>query len=410
MSQLPMAGVKILEVASHTFTPSAGAVLADWGASVIKVEHAVQGDPQRALKIGRITQSAGSFSPIMEHANRGKRSIGLTIDTPAGLEVLYDLARDADVFLTNFLPDARARLKIDPEHLRAVNPRIIYVRGSALGAQGPEARNGGFDSSAFWGRAGSAAGVTPPDAGCLIGMPGPAFGDSLGGMTIASGISAALFARARTGEPSIVDVSLLSVGLWATGLAADLSLLSGEPFPVPTLHELTTSSPPNPIAANFQTSDGRWITLTMLQASRYWADFCRHLGRPELADDERFRDSDSLRENAPIATEIIRSEIRSRPLSFWREQLASLEGQWAVVQNSWEVGQDPQVRANGWIAEVTDAEGNSRELVTNPVQFDETPAALRRAPLFAEQTDEILAELGRDEDQILQLKIDSVVY
>ncbi len=164
MAQSPMLGVRILEVAQFTFTPSAGAVLADWGADVVKVEHAERGDAQRGLQIGTGGVAAGSFQPLMEHPNRGKRSIGLALDRPDGREVLYELARLSDVFLVNFLPDARQKLQIDVEHLRAVNPNIIYVRGSAFGNHGPERTNGGYDSSAFWSRAGSAAGATPPDS------------------------------------------------------------------------------------------------------------------------------------------------------------------------------------------------------------------------------------------------------
>src|ERR1700737_266338 len=104
----PMKGVRMLEVAQFTFTPAAGAVLADWGADVIKVEHAVTGDAQRGLQIGTGGVARGSFQPLMEHPNRGKRSIGLALEHPAALAILLELARHSDVFLTNFLPGARA--------------------------------------------------------------------------------------------------------------------------------------------------------------------------------------------------------------------------------------------------------------------------------------------------------------
>ena len=119
----PMEGVSVVEVAQFTFTPSAGAVLADWGADVIKVEHAVHGDAQRGITIGAGGAAAGSFQPLMEHPNRGKRSIGLALEVPSGHEVLLELVRNADVFITNFLPNARQRLHIEVEDLRAVNPK-----------------------------------------------------------------------------------------------------------------------------------------------------------------------------------------------------------------------------------------------------------------------------------------------
>jgi crotonobetainyl-CoA:carnitine CoA-transferase CaiB-like acyl-CoA transferase len=403
-----MEGVRILEVAQFTFTPAAGGVLADWGADVIKVEHAEMGDAQRGLKgIGSASLIVGSFHPIMEHPNRGKRSIGLALDHPAALEVLYELARTSDVFLTNFLPEARRRLKIDVEHLRAVNPRIIYVRGSAFGPKGPESEKGGYDSSAYWARAGSAAGVTPPDLDGMLGMPAPAYGDSIGGMTIAGGIAGALFSRERRGEPSVVDISLLAVGAWANGLAIDISLISGEPFTAPPVSQLGMQF--NPVIGTYRTSDGKYIMLTMLQPGRYWPDFVRHIDRPELADDERFDTAEKLMANATEAAAIVAEEIAKRTFAEWAQRFVTLEGQWAPVQDSVDLGRDPQLRANGMIAEITDADGVTRELVTNPVLFDETPAAIRRGPLFAEHTDEILRELGRDDDGIIQLKIDGAV-
>jgi crotonobetainyl-CoA:carnitine CoA-transferase CaiB-like acyl-CoA transferase len=402
-----MRGVRVLEVAQYTFTPAAGAVLADWGADVIKVEHAEKGDAQRGLKIGTGGVTVGSFQPLMEHPNRGKRSIGLALENPSALEILYNLARTSDVFLTNFLPDARRRLHIDVEDIRKVNPRIIYVRGSAHGARGPDAEKGGYDGSTFWCRSGSAMGATPPDLGRMVGMPAGAYGDSMGGMTIAGGISAALFARDRTGEPSVVDVSLLALGAWATALSVNNSLLTGEPFEAPPLSLKTALF--NPLVANYQTSDGRWINFTMLQAGRYWADLCTHLGIEHLIDDERFNTAEKLMANAAEAAPIIEEVMATRSYAEWVERFQTLEGQWAPLQNSVEVGQDPQLRANGFIAQVVDLEGNKRELVANPVQFDETPASLTRAPQFAEQTDEILAEIGLSWDEIVQLKVDAAV-
>jgi crotonobetainyl-CoA:carnitine CoA-transferase CaiB-like acyl-CoA transferase len=406
--QRPMEGVRILEVAQFTFTPAAGGVLADWGADVIKVEHAETGDAQRGLKnIGPSSLAVGTFHPIMDHPNRGKRSIGLDLANPQALEVLYAIARTSDVFLTNFLPAARRKLKIDVEHLREVNPQIIYVRGSAFGALGPEAEKGGYDASAFWARAGSAAGVTPPDLPVPLGMPAPAYGDSIGGMTIAGGIAGALFGRERTGEPSVVDVSLLSTGAWANGLAIDLSLLSGEPWTAPSASQMGNLF--NPVVGAYKTADGKSIMLMMLQPFRFWADFVRHIDRPDLIDDPRFGNAEDLIANAVQAIDIIGEEMAKRTFAQWCERFATLEGQWAPVQDSVDLAHDAQLRANGYIAAITDADGNARELMANPVQFDETPAVVGRGPLFAEHTDEILRELGHDDDAIIELKIAGAV-
>ncbi|TVT26120.1 CoA transferase [Amycolatopsis acidiphila] len=405
-----MEGVRILEVAQFTFVPAAGAVLADWGADVIKVEHAEHGDAQRGLVRLLGLDAAGkgsSFFPIMEGPNRGKRSIGLALETPGARKVLEELIRTSDVFLTNFLPTARRKLGIEVEDVRAVNPDIIYVRGSGFGSRGPDADKGGYDSTAFWARGGSAAGVTPPASETMMRMPAGAYGDSMGGMTIASGIAAALYSRKVTGEPSLIDVSLLGVGAWATQFSVNLALLADGPLPVAQAPK--HGSRTNPLVGAYRTSDDRWLELCMLQPGRYWPEFCRIAGREELVADERFDSTEKLMANAAEAAELVAGIIAGRPFEEWLELLGSGAGQWAAVQNAWEVGQDPALRATGMIASVVDAEGKDRELVANPVQFDETPVRLTRAPQFAEHTDDILRELGLSDDELIQLKIEGAV-
>lgn len=406
----PMEGVRVLEVAQFTFVPAAGAVLADWGADVIKIEHAERGDGQRGLSrvLGLATATEGSsFLPIMEGPNRGKRSIGLALEKPSSRRVFEELVKSSDVFLTNFLPDARAKLRIELDDVRTLNPDIIYVRGSGFGQRGPEAGKGGYDSTAFWARGGSAAGVTPPGADRTPRMPSGAYGDVMGGMTIAGGIAAALYSRQMTGEPSVVDVSLLGVGAWATQYTVNQALLKGGPLP-PREHPKHGSAT-NPLIGGYRTADGRWLELAMLQPGRYWPEFCRLAGREDLVTDERFADVEKIMANAAEAAEIIADIIGKRTFAEWTEVLSRGEGQWAAVQEPWDVAQDPSLRANGLIVPVVDAEGHERELVANPVQFEQTPVTLTRAPQFAEHTDEVLRELGLTDDELIQLKIDGAV-
>jgi crotonobetainyl-CoA:carnitine CoA-transferase CaiB-like acyl-CoA transferase len=221
-----MKGIRILEVAQFTFVPAAGGVLTDWGADVIKIEHPVRGDTQR----GFVNSFGAKIDPLrngmIEHPNRGKRSVGVDVSTAEGQQLIYEIAKTADVFLTNYLPAARQKLKIDVEHIRAANPNIIYARGSAFGDKGDERESGGFDNTAFWTRGGLAYTTTPEALGGAFMQPIAAFGDSIGGMNIAGGIAAALLHRERTGEALEVDVSLLSTSWWACG-----SLCSGQPVP-----------------------------------------------------------------------------------------------------------------------------------------------------------------------------------
>jgi crotonobetainyl-CoA:carnitine CoA-transferase CaiB-like acyl-CoA transferase len=402
-----MEGVRIVELAQYTFVPASGAVLADWGADVIKIEHAVTGDPQRGLRHIADFKVEGEPNPNFSHANRGKRSVGLDLGNPDAHEVLLDLARQADVFLTNFLPSARKKFKIDVDDIRAVNPDIIYVRGSGYGQRGDEADKGGYDSTAFWARGGSAAGSTPPGAETVTWQPSGAYGDSLGGMTIAGGIAAALYSRKMTGEPSVVDVSLVGVGAWATGFSVNLAMLAGGP--VPPEEQPKHGSTGNPLIGTYQTADGRWLMFSMLQPGTYWPEFCAVAGREDLAADERFNTVEKIMANAGEAAELVAGIIRARPLAEWTERFQGMKGQWSVVQEPWEVSRDPALRANGNIVPVTDADGVDRELVASPVQFDERPPHLTRAPQFAEHTDEILAELGFDDDKVREFRTGGAV-
>jgi crotonobetainyl-CoA:carnitine CoA-transferase CaiB-like acyl-CoA transferase len=398
-------GVRILEVAEHTFVPAASALLSDWGADVIKIEHVERGDAMRGLASSGLAVMSGDVHALLEHSNRGKRSLGLDLKSPDGLDVLYRLAAGCDVFLTNKLPSVREKLRIDVDDIRAHNPNIIYVRGTGQGERGPDADKGAYDSLAFWARGSMAQSSKRPEYELLPVPPAPGFGDSIGGMTIAGGIMGALFHRERTGEATTVDVSLFGVGLWAMGQAMALSLLLDQPWTLPENNAMNS----NPLSRNYGTKDGRTLTFTCLQAGKYWPSLCDVIGRPELATDERFADHTSLLANSGAAADILADEFGSATLEEWRERLVPFTGQWAVVQDTLEAAVDPQAIANGYIQECRTADGTPFRLVTAPVQFDEVPATPHRAPEFNEHGDAILEELGLDWDTVVDLKVKGVV-
>jgi crotonobetainyl-CoA:carnitine CoA-transferase CaiB-like acyl-CoA transferase len=398
-------GVRVLEVAEHTFVPAASALLADWGAEVIKIEHVERGDAMRGLAKSGLAIVPSDVHALLEHSNRGKRSLGLDLTSPDGLEILHKLAATCDVFLTNKLPGVREKLKITVDEIRVHNPNIIYVRGTGQGERGPDADKGSYDALAFWARAGVAVGAQRPEYDLVPVPPAPGFGDSIGAMTIAGGIMGALFHRERTGEATVVDVSLLGTGLWAMGQAMALSLVLGMPWTPPPASQMGA----NPISRNYVTKDGRTLAFTCLQAGKYWPPLCEVIGRPELATDPRFADHAALLEHSTEAVALLEPVFASATLDEWRERLAPFSGPWAVVQDTLEAAEDPQTLANGYLQDCTTAGGTPFRLVAAPVQYDERPATPGRAPEFNEHGDAILGELGLDWDTIVDLKVRGVV-
>jgi crotonobetainyl-CoA:carnitine CoA-transferase CaiB-like acyl-CoA transferase len=403
-----MEGIRILEVAEHTFVPAASAILSDWGAEVIKIEHVERGDAMRGLMKTGLSAFESAVPVILEHSNRGKKSLGLDLSAPDGLDILYKLAATCDVFLTNKMPGVRSRLKIDIDDIAAQNPNIIYAAGTGYGSQGPEGDAGGYDFLGFWARAGCALGSTPSNIEGLVSPPAPGYGDSIGAMTIAGGICAALLHRERTGEATPVEVSLLGTGMWSMGAAIALSQHMDFAWMGPPVGG--NGTPSNPLIGQYQTSDGKWLAFSMLQGFDYWPEMCERIGRPDLVEDERFNSVEKLMENAPAAADILAEVLKGRTQAEWKAVFSGMRGQWSPVQDTLDLAQDPQVVANGYLQEAESSGGVKFEMVATPVQFGGEPSPTRRGPEFNEHGDEILAEeLGLDWDAIIDLKTRGVV-
>ncbi len=396
-------GVRVVELAQWVFVPVAGALLADWGADVIRIEHP-EGDPYRALATQGIGSDSGGVNLSMALANRGKRSIALDIKKEEGREVLHRLLANADVFLTSLRPEALRRLGLDADQLRERYPHLIYARGHGYGVRGPDANQAGYDASAFFARGGVADALTPPDQDYPISQRG-AMGDRNGAMALAFGISGALLKRHRTDEGSVVDVSLLATAMWT--LSSDLlTALKGQEIP----RAADRSATPNPLTSTYRTSDGRFIQLMFLQGDRYWPDFCRALDREDLIEDPRFVDIAARRANCGECLAELDREFGKRSFDECKALLGTLDAPWAPVQTVNELLDDPQVVANGYIGEVASEDGSpAYRLPAVPVQFDQAPPTLHRAPELGEHTETILMEMGYEWDTIAQLQGEGVI-
>jgi crotonobetainyl-CoA:carnitine CoA-transferase CaiB-like acyl-CoA transferase len=400
----PLEGIKVVEVAMWAFVPVAGGILSDMGAKVIKVEPPT-GDPLRGLQTG-LGGAQPSVDFSWEAYNRGKRSITLDLKQQAGIDILYRLLEDADVFLTNLLPPARRKMGIDGDTLRARFPNLIYATGSALGQHGADCDKGGYDAITFWARGGVSSSVTEDGAERPVGPPGPAFGDTLSGSMLAGGICAAIAKRAMTGESSTVDVSLLGAAMWSMQRTISQSTDEG----ISRFSRPHPGRPHNVLSHNYRTGDGRFIALCMLQADRYWPKFCEVAGRPDLITDPRFVTSEARRANIDACMAEMTALFESHNLAEWRQILARQDGQWDVVQNVGELCEDGQVQANGYIQNVAITAGRHIPLVSVPMQFDGAPLISQGAPDLGADSEAILADLGLGEEQVLDLKIAGVVF
>lgn len=389
-------GVRVIELAQYVFVPGGSVLLADQGAEVIKVETPGTGDPYRTLRIGD-GREMGITNLAMEQNNRGKKSIALDLKSPEGREALLKLIETADVFITSLRPRAIRALRLDVDDLRARNPKLIYARGNGLGFRGAEADKPGFDASAFWARGGMCYAFTRP--GAQPTQPRPAFGDHAGSMALAFGIAGALFKRAVTGEPSVVETSLLATAVWM--LSADVTYSQAASYQV---HGFSVR---DPLKYTYTTRDGRLIQLMLLDPRPHWAPLCRMVGLEALTGDARFTTTAERMRNAETLIAQLQERIGAQDWSdYWRERFEAWDAPWELIRTVEDVAVDPQVLANEMIFNM-DLDDERIRVVAGPTAFDghAAPVPPIRSPGLGQHTDELLREVGFNTDAIAALKL-----
>ncbi|HXY94581.1 MAG TPA: CoA transferase, partial [Acidimicrobiia bacterium] len=247
--------------------------------------------------------------------------------------------------------------------------------------------------------------LTRPDAPWPV-TTRPAFGDVVAALAVAGGVSAALYERAVTGHAPVVDASLLAAGMWQIQPDIVNAALGDEDTHPRAPDRLETR---NPLMLTYRTRDGRFVALMMLSPDRSWPELCEAVGQPEMASDPRFATMGDRHANARACVEWLDAVFARRTLDEWRRALADFGGEWAPVQAPRELHDDPQVQANGYVADVEVGPDVSLPLVTSPVQFDESPGRPRRAPEHGEHTEAVLLELGLSWDQIGELQRSGVI-
>ena len=397
----PLEGIKVIEMGVWVAAPAAGAILADWGADVIKIEPPGIGDPARMFQY-----TLGGdlpINPVFDNDNRSKRSIVADLRTPEGLQIALDLISEADVFLSNVRPAGLARLGLGPEELMTRFPRLIYTSLTGYGNKGPEADRAAYDIAAFWSRSGIAHSLTQPGSHPPHQRGG--MGDHNAGLAAAAGISAALYSREKTGEGQIVTTSLLREGIFT--LSFDLSFALGYGMSIQVGNRKTMG---NPAINNYCDSEGDYFWIVGLEGERHWPPLARAVGHPEWVEDPRHSEPRARFENAAGLIAQLDEIFATKTREEWGKIFDAEEDLWwAPVQSIAEVIEDPQVEAAGGWVDVPDGQTTTR-LPATPVDFSGTPWAPRSmAPGHGEHTEEILNNLGRSEADIGYLRTKGIV-
>jgi crotonobetainyl-CoA:carnitine CoA-transferase CaiB-like acyl-CoA transferase len=391
-----MDGIKVVELGFWVAGPSAGGVLADWGAEVVKIEPPT-GDPFRGLFL-TVSGVEMPANPPFELDNRGKRSIALNLETAEGRRIAHELIARADVFVTNIRGEVLDRFELDYDRLAARNPGLVYAHVTGYGDAGPDRDRPSYDIGAFWSRAGIAAALTPP--GTDPPYQRGAMGDHVAGMTTAGAVSAALLARTRTGKGQRVSTSLLRIGVFVLGWDVNSTLRLGI-----KATPMTRTQTPNPLISSYRDRDGRWFWLLGLQGQRHWPDLVRAVDRPAWLSDERFATMQARRANCGELVALLDAIFATRPLAEWGPILDAAGMWWAPVQTTQELIEDPQAIACGAFVDVPQQDGSSARAVATPVDFSDTRwAPGGPSPELGQHTEEVLLELGYDWEAIGGLK------
>ncbi|MBI4283156.1 MAG: CoA transferase [Chloroflexi bacterium] len=402
-------GVKVVSMEIWWAGPFTAAYLADWGADVIKVEP-VTGEYSRGTtrQGGARTETTVGGVPVnpgFQLRNRNKKSLAVDLKKEAGRDILYQLVRKADVFMSNYQLSAIKKLQLEYDTLSRLNPRLIYAVLSGYGSKGPDRDEAALDAVVNWARSGIQYLVSQPGSPPPQGPIG--FGDNNASPHMLAGILGALLHREKTGEGQEVELSLLHCAVWGMSghiqealCGASLRESGGQP----------RNKSVNPIHINYRTKDDRWVQLAMTQSDMYWPDFCRAIERPEMENDPRFNSMEMRTQNCEELVRILDEVFASKDAKEWDKLCRNRHLIYSVVKAPEEVVNDPQALANDFFVDLHHPAG-AMKVIASPVKFRQNPASVRApAPELGQHTEEILLDLGYGWEDIARLKEQKVIF
>ena len=396
----PLLGVKIVDLTTYGAGPSAGKILGDWGADVIKVESPA-GDPSRYTDVNLGFPVKNGTSIAWEQLNGNKRAISLDIRTQTGCNIMYRLLESADVLLSSNRLKALEKNGLDWETISAKFPRLIWAHLSGFGQEGPMAHLPGFDTLCFWANSGALIDFAEKDTAPLTTPI--AVADLAAGVMMAGGIAAALYQRISTGKGERITFSLYGEAAWMMG-----SLLTGIQSGKTVLPKSRQDNPP--MTNTYRCRDGEWVILSAFEWDRYFPILCKVIGRPELADDPRFPTLDSGLEHKDYLIGLFEEYFASVDSSEVMKKLAEADFPHAKVKHIKDILDDEQALANNYIYKVPTRYHGDWYLPAGPIQFGGPYQPEHKlGPLLGENTDEIMSEIGYSAEEIAKFRADKVI-
>ncbi|MBM3946869.1 MAG: CoA transferase [SAR202 cluster bacterium] len=391
----PFVGIRVLDFTQFEAGPCATALMSDMGAEVIKIERPGVGDPGRYLN-----KRENGYSLYFNTHSRGKRSVTLDVRTPEGREIIHKLIKSADVMVNNRQVGQMERMGLGYDQVSAINPRIIYASSSAYGPRGPRASAAGFASTGL-----AESGLTWaswPDGKPITAMGAALGGDQVPGVYLAFAISSALVARERTGVGQRVDTSQLGALVRMANAAINTAMYTSSPALPPGL-----ASPL--IAGSFVCGDGKYLSMGMLSVDK-WVSLCGALEWNDWQEDPGYTTQQARADKVDSIRRRLAETFLKRPASEWVKRFDQYDMPSAVVQSFADVGNDPQVLANGYITEVDDPRWGKQRVVGLAIEMEKTPGEVQGlAPDLGEHTDQYLSQIGYSASQIANLRTKKVV-
>ena len=389
----PLSGIKVVELSTYVAGPVTARLLGDMGADVVKVE-APAGDGWRASGVTYTARFCKEENPIFDIYNSGKRLISLNLKTPEGIEAMYKLLEEADVFITNTRPAGLKRLGLAYEDIKERFPKLIYAVVLGYGEKGPDAGKPAFDTTAFWSRTGFLRDMGTKTSDYAPVATPSSVGDTATAYLLMGEICSALFNRTRTGKGDYVTSTLFHNGIFCMGTMA---IMCQRPFG--RVYPLTRVDQGVP-GGNYECADGEWIFFAPGNTAVTFPKYCRMIGKPELMDDPIFAPGKRWQNREEIY-KIFREGFLQHPADHWVKLAAEEDVPLVRMAHFGDISEDPQAWANDFVEHVTFANGNTEVMPTSPIEMDSAQVPpTRPAPPIGTHTAEILRALGYNEEQV----------